>query len=171
MNAMCYTYFVNLKKISRWKVCFMICLWYDVHKTNIFYSSFIWKNPGKIYTFILICYKLYKLSLSINIMLLQWTFSSQDIQGGFLQLCWEAAQQLYYFYSKFTHLLCSAVTCVDMIVYKKCILFSYLFDCLGTYFYICAWYLPSLMMQLAVELKNVLHHIGKINPAIDFDIF
>ena len=39
--------------------------------------------------------------------LFQWTFSSQDIEGRFLQLCWEAAQQLYYFYSKFALIICS----------------------------------------------------------------
>jgi hypothetical protein len=47
--------------------------------------------------------------LLINVLLFQWTFSSQDIQGRFLQLCREAAQQLYYFYSRYTPVICSGI--------------------------------------------------------------
>jgi hypothetical protein len=56
----------------------------------------------------------------VNVLLFQWTFSSQDIQGRFLQLCWEAAQQLYYFYSKFALLICSG-TVIYMTRYMDCI--------------------------------------------------
>jgi hypothetical protein len=55
----------------------------------------------------------------MNVTLLQWTFSSQDIQGRLLQLRREAAQQLYYFYSKFTPLICLAA-----VVYNKFSVFS-----------------------------------------------
>jgi hypothetical protein len=41
----------------------------------------------------------------MNLTLFQWTFSSQNIQGRFLQLHWKAAQQLYHFYSELTHLI------------------------------------------------------------------
>jgi hypothetical protein len=56
----------------------------------------------------------------MNVPLFQWTFSSQDIQGRLLQLRREAAQQLYYFYSKFTPLIClAAVVFIIIVVYSK----------------------------------------------------
>jgi hypothetical protein len=58
----------------------------------------------------------------MNVTLFQWTFSSQNIQGRLLQLRREAAQQLYYFYSKLTPLICLAA--VVFIIIVVCIKFN-----------------------------------------------